>query len=166
MARLARQLLGALLAAAGLAAGVLADGSATAAGSSCKALPDDADWPAESAWAALNSSVGGRLLPTVPVGSVCHQGGRFSERFRATACTTLRPLWNFSVSHYPYPGEVSFPFAQNQSCDPFNPTSKPCELGFYVSYSVNVTGAADVAAGIAFAKANNVRLVIKNTGHE
>jgi len=39
-------------------------------------------------------------------------------------------------------------------------------LGKYVSYSINVTGADDVVAGIKFAKANNIRLVIKNTGHE
>ena len=70
------------------------------------------------------------------------------------------------LSSYPFPGEVSFPFAQNQSCDPYMPKTKPCDLGHYVSYSINVTGAADIAAGIDFARRNNVRLVIKNTGHE
>jgi hypothetical protein len=35
-----------------------------------------------------------------------------------------------------------------------------------VSYVINVTGAEDVQAGIKFARENNVRLVIKNTGHE
>ena len=44
--------------------------------------------------------------------------------------------------------------------------NKTCELGKYVSYSINVEGAEDVIAGIEFAKANDVRLVIKNTGHE
>ena len=65
---------------------------------------------------------------------------------------------------FPFPGEVSWPFAQG--CDPYPPIEKPCELGKYVSYSINVTGADDVVAGIKFAKANNIRLVIKNTGHE
>lgn len=55
---------------------------------------------------------------------------------------------------------------QNQSCDPFTPASQPCELGNYASYSINVTGVDDVLAGIQFAKENNIRLVIKNTGHE
>jgi len=65
---------------------------------------------------------------------------------------------------FPFPGEVSWPFAQG--CDPYPPIEKSCELGNYVSYSINVTGADDVVAGIEFAKANNIRLVIKNTGHE
>jgi len=39
-------------------------------------------------------------------------------------------------------------------------------MGNYVAYSVNVTDADDVVAGVNFAKENNVRLVIKNTGHE
>jgi hypothetical protein len=39
-------------------------------------------------------------------------------------------------------------------------------MGNYVSYSINVTCADDVAAGLKFAKRKNIRLVIKNTGHE
>lgn len=46
------------------------------------------------------------------------------------------------------------------------PVAQPCELGNYASYSMNVTGQEDVSAGIRFARENNVRLVIKNTGHE
>lgn len=58
------------------------------------------------------------------------------------------------------------PYFQNQSCDPFTSEQRPCELGNYVSYSIDVLGAEDVVAGIQFANENNVRLVIKNTGHE
>lgn len=58
------------------------------------------------------------------------------------------------------------PAVQNQSCNPYTPTGRPCELGNYASYSINVTGAEDIIAGITFAKEKNVRLVIKNTGHE
>lgn len=54
----------------------------------------------------------------------------------------------------------------NYTCDPFTPTSQPCLLGNHVSYVINVTGPADIKAGISFAKNKNVRLVIKNTGHE
>lgn len=58
------------------------------------------------------------------------------------------------------------PYVQNYSCVPFTPSSQPCELGNYASYSISVTGADDVIAGIKFARENNIRLVIKNTGHE
>jgi hypothetical protein len=39
-------------------------------------------------------------------------------------------------------------------------------LGNYVDYAINVSGADDAVAGVQFAQKNNIRLVIKNTGHE
>lgn len=54
----------------------------------------------------------------------------------------------------------------NQSCDPFTAQSAPCLLGNYVRYAVNATSSADVVAAINFARTNNIRLVIRNTGHE
>ena len=35
-----------------------------------------------------------------------------------------------------------------------------------MSYSINVSQASDAVAGLQFAEQNNIRLVIKNTGHE
>ena len=54
----------------------------------------------------------------------------------------------------------------NQSCDPFTPESQPCLLGNYVSYAVNVSSSADVVAALNFSQENNIRFVIRNTGHE
>lgn len=53
-----------------------------------------------------------------------------------------------------------------KSCNPFSATSQPCELGTFASYSINVTGVEDIVAGISFTKKHNIRLVIKNKGHE
>lgn len=61
---------------------------------------------------------------------------------------------------------VMAPFFANQSCDFFQPRSRPCELGNYVRYAVNATNVADVQSAIAFAKSNNIRFVIRNTGHD
>ena len=58
------------------------------------------------------------------------------------------------------------PFFANQSCDPFTIESKPCTLGNYVKYAINVTKPLEIAEGLAFATKHNVRLVIRNTGHE
>lgn len=54
----------------------------------------------------------------------------------------------------------------NQSCDPFTATNRPCLLGNFVSYAVNVSSSKDVVAAVNFARKNNIRFVIKNTGHE
>lgn len=57
-------------------------------------------------------------------------------------------------------------YQQNGSCNPHTPQSSPCRQGNYVEYTIEVHNAADVAAGMGFAQAKNIRLVIKNTGHE
>lgn len=64
------------------------------------------------------------------------------------------------------PAEILSPWFQNQSCTPFTPQSSPCTLGNYASYSINVSGANDIVTGLRFAQNNNIRLVIKNSGHE
>ena len=64
------------------------------------------------------------------------------------------------------PSSIMNPWQQNASCDPFIAEQSPCLLGNYVSYSINVTSWQDVAAGIQFAQTKNIRLVVKNTGHE
>lgn len=61
---------------------------------------------------------------------------------------------------------VMAPFFANQSCDPWNPRERPCELGTYVRYAVNATGSEHIAAAVRFAQNKNVRLVIRNTGHD
>jgi hypothetical protein len=58
------------------------------------------------------------------------------------------------------------PFFANQSCDPFQPRDRACELGNYVRYAVDASGPADVQKTIAFAASKNIRLVIRNTGHD
>jgi FAD/FMN-containing dehydrogenase len=54
----------------------------------------------------------------------------------------------------------------NQSCDPFTPKSQPCRLGNYVNYAVNVSSSDQVVAAVNFARDNNIRFIIRNTGHE
>lgn len=53
------------------------------------------------------------------------------------------------------------PYFANQSCDPFQPRNGSCAIGTYVQYTINVTCAADITAGIDFARKHNIRLVIR-----
>lgn len=55
---------------------------------------------------------------------------------------------------------------QNNSCTPFTDRSTPCDLGNYASYSIDVRSVEDIQAGLAFAQSRNVRLVVKNSGHD
>ncbi|KAL9023674.1 MAG: hypothetical protein Q9196_007050, partial [Gyalolechia fulgens] len=58
------------------------------------------------------------------------------------------------------------PFYTNQSCDPFTPEEKPCTLGNYVNFAINVTEPSHIAKGLAFAQKHNIRLIVRNTGHD
>ncbi|KAJ9406162.1 CAZyme family AA7 [Paecilomyces variotii] len=58
------------------------------------------------------------------------------------------------------------PFFANQSCDPFLPKEARCIIGTYIQYAVNASSALDVQKTIAFVKGHNIRLVIRNTGHD
>ncbi|EEA18648.1 hypothetical protein TMatcc_010808 [Talaromyces marneffei ATCC 18224] len=141
---------------------------------SCHNIPGDAGWPTRSEWDQLNQTVSGQLIQTVPMGSVCHYEpfGNYNK----TACDELRKDWDFrhwkfkvwemGQIHVNHPSEIMNPYYQNRSCDPFTSANTPCELGNYASYSINVTSARDVVAGIQFAKEKNIRLVVKNTGHD
>jgi FAD/FMN-containing dehydrogenase len=59
------------------------------------------------------------------------------------------------------------PFWLNNSCNPFlSSASDTCTLDNVASYAINITDAATVTAGIKFAQQKNIRLSIKNTGHD
>jgi FAD/FMN-containing dehydrogenase len=58
------------------------------------------------------------------------------------------------------------PFWANRSCDAFSAKEEPCVKGSYTQYAVRVESTADVVKTIAFAKEQNLRLVVRNTGHD
>ncbi|KAL2823238.1 hypothetical protein BDW59DRAFT_98927 [Aspergillus cavernicola] len=144
-----------------VAAALLSGRLTTASSSDCYCLPGDPRWPSANKWDALNGTVGGRLIATVPLGSPCHD-----PHYDATACAELQAGWELPETHYVSSSSVMQPFWANQSCDAFTPRSTPCQLGTYVSYAVDVASSRDVIAAIKFAQDHNIRFVIKNTGHD
>lgn len=87
-----------------------------------------------------------------------------SQPVSLTVCPNGVPsLTHASISA---PGDVLSQYFQNYTCVPFTNVSQNCELGNFPNYVVNVTGVNDLRGAIAFAKKYNIRIVIKNTGHE
>lgn len=54
----------------------------------CHCFPGDACWPSELTWQALNSSVHGRLVATVPLGAACHD-----PIYNPGICKNLQEHW-------------------------------------------------------------------------
>ncbi|KAI3321636.1 FAD-binding domain-containing protein [Xylariaceae sp. AK1471] len=128
----------------------------------CKPIPGDRNWPTTAEWDKLNATVSGRLIATEPIAHVCHA----PSNPQSEACKALRMQWGVAELQTSQPAEFLAPWFQNQSCTPFGAENSPCRLGNYASYSINVSSSEDIVAGLAFAQRKNVRLVVKNTGHD
>ncbi|KAH6888514.1 hypothetical protein B0T10DRAFT_441523 [Thelonectria olida] len=127
----------------------------------CKCFPGDACWPSRKEWAHLNSTVGGRLIATVPLGAACHD-----PVYNAAECAALQDQWQAPTIHMQSSSSVMAPLFANQSCDPFQPRGTSCALGNYVRYAVNASRTSDIIAAVKFAEQKNIRFVIRNTGHD
>lgn len=57
----------------------------------CKCFPGDECWPSAAEWSALNTTVDGRLIATVPLGSPCHDPGYDEEQ-----CAYLQEQWTYT----------------------------------------------------------------------
>ncbi|KAG7094813.1 hypothetical protein E1B28_005626 [Marasmius oreades] len=128
---------------------------------SCRILPSDSSWPAQDVWDTFNTSIDGRLIKTVPIGSPCHD-----PTFDQAQCDVIRNNWHSPEFHEANPSSIADPVFLNKSCDPFDPRETPCQIGAYVQYAVNVSSREDVIQTLQFVKEHNIRFVIKNTGHD
>ncbi|KAL7786986.1 FAD-binding domain-containing protein [Trichoderma ceciliae] len=145
-----------LLYLAGFASGLYAPHPGT-----CKAYPGTASWPSTNTWAALNRTLGGRLLQPPPPGAVCHQG---QPTYNTSQCSMVAEEWKTYEFHAGNPISVMWDKFDNYTCLPEE--NAPCSPAGYPAYVVNASNAEHVKIGIDFARKHNVRLNVKNTGHD
>ncbi|KAK4184562.1 hypothetical protein QBC35DRAFT_505668 [Podospora australis] len=151
------------LAIALLAAAVACGGASRGSGPSpkCRYLPGDAQWPSPSTWNQLNTTVGGRLIAGRPLARSCYNPG-----VNPAQCAAIKAEWTELDPFLEDPVNVVAPYWQNNTCSPFLGPNGPCALGNLASYAIRVSTPQDAIAGVNFANANNIRLTIKNTGHD
>lgn len=58
------------------------------------------------------------------------------------------------------------PLFSNNTCLGSTDKASPCTIGYYPVYAVNVSSAEHAAVAVRFASEKNLRLNIKNTGHD
>jgi FAD/FMN-containing dehydrogenase len=109
--------------------------------------PGDPGWPSAASWQKLNDLVGGNLLK---VGSLFEQCRR--EPDGAACREVLANIHNpFYIGDQPSGTEVS------GWLDAWTPAPSV--------YAIKARNTADVVAGVNFARDNQLRLVVKGTGH-
>jgi hypothetical protein len=127
----------------------------------CKSVPGSSDWPTDQEWAALNETLGGQLIKPTPPGAVCHPE---QSTYNSAVCPTVETEWATFPFHREDPVSSAWNNWNNDTCIP-DPQYTCSPLG-YPSYVVNATTADHIAAGVKFAGSNNIRLIVKGTGHD
>ncbi|KAK3312534.1 hypothetical protein B0H66DRAFT_485854 [Apodospora peruviana] len=129
----------------------------------CRVFPGDSRWPSKLVWFLLDLLTGGALIETVPIGAVCYPN---SGVYDAAKCQTLKDNWTKGETHAEDPTSVMSPLYQGETCMPDNGGSSTCKLGGFPSYAVAVRNVAQIQLAVNFARNANLRLVVKNTGHD
>ncbi|KAH9065996.1 FAD-binding domain-containing protein [Lactarius deliciosus] len=123
----------------------------------CRNQPGDPGYPAAADWSTLNNTISGRLLRVVPSVEACRKLG----------CTEAQ--WASGIFRQTIPGAMN---AYNWEQD-YTPPAELCLLngttcaqGDVPLYAVNATTAQHIQAGVRFARAHDLRVVIKSSGHD
>ncbi|BCS27711.1 uncharacterized protein APUU_60759S [Aspergillus puulaauensis] len=133
---------------------------------SCRCTPDLPCWPTDGDWEALNSTIDGNLLALKPLAYPCH-----SSHFNAAECTYIQSNAHNSSYRALQPGAMQYENwgsspERDEQCYAASPQSVPCGQGRIPLFSAAVRTARDIQAAVKFAARHNVKLVIRNTGHD
>ncbi|XP_024516539.1 uncharacterized FAD-linked oxidoreductase ARB_02478 [Selaginella moellendorffii] len=121
-------------------------------------------WPSAQSWQDFNRSIDGRLIALSPPASPCHD-----PNFNAQACRTAQQRWGFPFWRADQPGAMqasNWEALGRFTCLINSPRNSTCFQGSVATYAVNATESRHIQAAIALAQARNLRIVIKNTGHD
>ncbi|KAK8018707.1 hypothetical protein PG991_007897 [Apiospora marii] len=129
----------------------------------CRAFPGEASWPPEEEWRKLNSSLGGALLQPPPPGAVCYNS---SEYYDQAACNRILTNGRSGRFYIDDPVTGLTAWTQGRTCPVASNPEGNCTQGGFPAYVVNATTVKHVQIGVNFARNRNLRLVVKNTGHD
>ena len=102
------------------------------------------------------------MIKTKPVAVSCYPG----PDQNAAQCANVDANW--SSATFQADNVVGLSYPTNVTCPPVDVGQTPgtCTLGVSPPYAVDATEPWHVAATVAFARLFNIRLVVKNTGHD
>ncbi|KAL4892468.1 hypothetical protein BDV59DRAFT_180015 [Aspergillus ambiguus] len=134
--------------------------------SSCRCRPHQSCWPSLRDWNALNDTIEGNLVALRPAAAACHPH-EADEVF----CKIVTEQWTNSTWRATQPGAVQYEnfeawAERNESCYIENPPNVPCGQGRISLYSALVKSAAHIQEAVRFANRRNLRVVIRNSGHD
>ncbi|CAO3565865.1 unnamed protein product [Mortierella alpina] len=131
-------------------------------GKTCRCLPTQPCWPEKASWDAFGQTVGG-LITTTPAAYECHD-----PHYDEAKCQEIQKGYFYDHWRQHQPGAVqqtNWEMVGDKGCLGFNKTSR-CYQGAVPLYTVKATTFQHVQNTVRFAAKHNIRLAIKNTGHD
>ncbi|EMD95578.1 hypothetical protein COCC4DRAFT_35376 [Bipolaris maydis ATCC 48331] len=134
----------------------------------CKTMPGDPLYPNQAEWSLFDFFLGGALEKIVPIASPCYKQSQYNN-YDAARCAELVKDWNTEEIYYQDNGALMNPLWYGMTCpipasgDSANGT---CTQGGYSEYAVKVSNVAQIQLAINLARNQNLRLVVRNTGHD
>ncbi|KAH7920246.1 FAD-binding domain-containing protein [Leucogyrophana mollusca] len=135
----------------------------------CRCLYGDACWPSTSDFSSLQSQISQPLIYPTPTASACYPLSSPSGN-----CTDIQANWYNGTWRADRPGSMditnyeSFIFRNGSisACYMNTTLGAPCEQGNVPVIGVDARSVGDVQATVKFAVSHNLRVAIKNTGHD
>ncbi|KMQ42996.1 CO dehydrogenase flavoprotein-like, FAD-binding, subdomain 2 [Trichophyton rubrum] len=137
---------------------------------SCRCRPWESCWPSEELWNSFNTSVDGKLQRLRPAAHVC-----YGPSFNKSACDNILLLSRDSGWRASNPGLLQdwvweAGETANESCPVGSLRTasavNSCHQGRIPHFTVGVESTKQVQEAVRFARRYNLRLVIRNTGHD
>ncbi|KAI0010346.1 FAD-binding domain-containing protein [Xylariaceae sp. FL0662B] len=133
----------------------------------CKTFPGEfVVFPGNITSRVFDLLLGGSLINTKPLASPCYSDYGNEDQAK---CDEITAHWsNDSYIHTNDPTSVNTILFEGTTCVPHtvNPYAESCTIGAYPTISVNATNVAQIQLAINIARTLNLRLVVKNTGHD
>lgn len=131
----------------------------------CKESYTSPGWPSKQTWNDLNTTLSGSLLSPLPPAAVCHPD---LPVYSASLCNQVADDWHSPAYFNKDAISAHQPFWQNDACVPpeLFGGNGTCDLRPFSKYVVNASKVEDVVEGVKFARRHNLRVGVKNTGHD
>jgi hypothetical protein len=123
----------------------------------CRAWPGGNDWPIDTEWKQLNTSLGGALLRPLPAAAACYEGYHYDQE----TCRWLVRQAGGTHFWLDEPLTTLTQWPQGGTCALALDSEGVCTRGGYPEYVVNATTVKHIQAAVNFARNKNIRLVIK-----
>jgi hypothetical protein len=142
-----------------------------AAESSFNCQPGQMCWPTQQQWQQLNQTLDGHLYQTVPLGAPCYND---SSYFNIDICASVQSTYNISLDRVAQYGQTfwgNWEACGTSGCSLLSSNLAinlfpSCSLGTLATYYVDVGDATHISTTLQFSKKHNLRISIKNTGHD